>query len=309
VDLFILLTSTGIHNPDMGFDYESRKFILLASAPLLILGITEIVFGVEVFQFASNAHFGAWWAGVGATVTFLSGWLTTGIGGKSVFALIIFICAVICFTGTLVDGISYAVAGKIKICGNDKLEAWGDSSLYDNLIETCNLPNGNFDCYCMTGANSLCLHFQSGQGFDEGDCEPLTDDYGRLLKTSYSLCLAMFFYCGPLFVFALTMCCRREKSGQTLLGDSGQQQSQTPIAYYDPYGAPPPQQQHPCNGVVSYAQPVAVPPQYAPPPPTAPSAPPIMVVATVVSSPPPTTSPLPSAPGYFVPTEESVKYE
>lgn len=290
----------------MGFDHESRKLILLATLPLFILGIVEIVFGLEIFLFSANARFGAWWAGVGAAATFLSSYFAVDLSGKSCFALLVFLCGLICLVGTLVDGISYAIAGKIKACGNDNLKFWGHDNLYDNLVDTCDLPNGNFDCYCLTGANSMCLHFNSGDGFEKSDCEPLTDEYGRLLKISYSICLAMFFYCGPLFFFALGMCCRREKDQMLLDHSAPLPSSQGPIAYdYPPHS---PQQQY--NQGVAYTQATVLPPQYEPPS-TVASAPPIMVVTLVTPSTsvlPSSPTPPPTNPAYHS-TDDPIKYE
>ena len=230
----------------MGFDYESRNFLLLISLPLLALGIAEVVIGMEVFRFTSNkAQLGAWWAGVGAIVTYASGYFTSGVGGNALYIAAVMLCGLVCLAGTLVDGIAFAVAGKLKACANDNLEYWGYGDLQEDLYDECDLPNGSADCYCISGASSLCYHYHAGKGFDKDDCGPLTDEYGQLLKTSYSLCLAMFFGCGVLFFLGLCVCCRqstRKRPPPLIDPNASSQCPIAPVTYME--SGPPPDVQY-----------------------------------------------------------------
>jgi hypothetical protein len=116
-------------------------------------------------------------------------------------------CALVCFIGTLIDGIAFAVYGYIKTCGNDALEIWGDTTYTADLLEICEIPRNAHDCYCVTSKHSECYGFDAGEGFEQEDCDPLVQQYGHLVHISWSICLAMFFLSLILFGIGCGTCC------------------------------------------------------------------------------------------------------
>eukprot|EP00602_Paraphysomonas_sp_CaronLab_P009844 CAMPEP_0185027574 /NCGR_PEP_ID=MMETSP1103-20130426/12839_1 /TAXON_ID=36769 /ORGANISM="Paraphysomonas bandaiensis, Strain Caron Lab Isolate" /LENGTH=226 /DNA_ID=CAMNT_0027561659 /DNA_START=432 /DNA_END=1112 /DNA_ORIENTATION=- len=68
-------------------------------------------------------------------------------------------------------------------------------------------------CYCIRDMHNditkevRCFEYVAQDGFDSDDCEPVLDEYGELVYSSFSLCLAIFFLCFALSIVACSSCC------------------------------------------------------------------------------------------------------
>ena len=179
--------------------------MVVLNVPMLILGICELVMGSLCFSFSSNTKVGAFYAGAISVVTGLIGLAFFNSFVKFLYLALVVLACLVNLIGCMVDGIYYAAPiGFISACGNDDGKLWGDSDYYDKLLNDCDeilFEDGNFDCYCVTtgSSNDKCYHYDGEDGFDANNCGPVTDEWGRWLHASWSLCLAMFFYTWILF--------------------------------------------------------------------------------------------------------------
>lgn len=164
----------------MGFSKWPQKLIIISSIPLLILGLVETVVGFIVYNFTSNIKIGAWYVGMFALVNALIGFgVMWKVGFSGAYPIMCLVTATVALIGTLIDGIAYAVIGYLKACGNNGSDYWGEDDFYENVMEECELPATNRDCYCVISHNSVCFSYDgNGKGtFNQDDCNPLLDEY------------------------------------------------------------------------------------------------------------------------------------
>lgn len=180
------------------------------SIPMLGLGVAELYYGISTYLFTQNYKLGAWYVGAITIAASLIGFSSSIKFFQVIFPFSCILVVVIAFIGTLIDGIGYAFSGYLKACSHANSQFWGDSSYWTDLTDACPLPQDGRDCYCVISHSSPCYSYNGNAGsFDSDNCDPLIEDYPKLLRASWSICLATFFLGMVASIVAFTACCGR----------------------------------------------------------------------------------------------------
>jgi len=181
-------------------DIKQLFFIFLyipLTLALFALGLTEIIFGSSVFQFAINIDIGAFYGGVFSVLTGLleiiiiisrseTFWIYFFYESKHV--VILNVLGVIgSFIGLIVDAIGYNKYVEMEACINGTSYAFGNPSYFSDIPLTCFEYLSSNDtisdgCFCITQQytekkNTLgrCTRFRPGNGFTNSNCKPIVD--------------------------------------------------------------------------------------------------------------------------------------
>ena len=112
---------------------------------------------------------------------------------------------ILCFVGTIFDGVTYGVTNDLKTCINqDTLAVFGESKYYPNAAGC--IPDHAQTCLCVNGDNNNCYLFDLNHG---------NENCGMVLTKLPSLLLASMFFCLILLALVgtysactcMTICC------------------------------------------------------------------------------------------------------